>query len=183
MGEKESIIIGCTYHLRNSDAEEVKVADTRELEEELLGQEIPQRVARSANAVGDVRMSAPNINQWLVILQSQRNLPAILGGGQLAPLQDLLDNGLLVHRSGNIVDALDDRGLGDGSHSFDAALLRVFGKSAGLLRLGAHQTIGAAHAGHHDGAMCIKLTIVTTPGNLLFFLPKITISERQATPL
>jgi hypothetical protein len=174
-------IIGArsTYHLRNSDAEEVEVADTGELEEELFGHKIPYCIARSANAVGDVCLPAPSIDQGLVILISQRYLPAILGGGKLASLQDRLDDGLLVHRIGDMLNALDNGSFGSRNRSVDAAL-RISRKSAGLVRFGAFQTIGAAHAGHHDGAMCIKKKKnVITPENLLFFFPRKTISERE----
>lgn len=67
------------YHLRDTNAEEIKVANARELEEELLRYEIPDGVTRGANVVRYVRMAAPCVNEGRIVLNLQGNAPAILG--------------------------------------------------------------------------------------------------------
>ena len=54
--------------MRNSDTEEIEVGDTSQLEEELLGEEIPESISRSPDIVRDVGVAAPGVDQRFVMV-------------------------------------------------------------------------------------------------------------------
>jgi len=102
------------YHLRNTNAEKVKVAHSGELKDQLLWDEVPDRVARGADIVGDVGMASASVNQGLVVLNGQRNGAAILGCLDVLLSKNQLDNGRLVERNSGVFEAALKRHLGSG---------------------------------------------------------------------
>ena len=99
--------------MRNTNAEKVKVAHSGELKDQLLWDEVPDRVARGADIVGDVGMASASVNQGLVVLNGQRNGAAILGCLDVLLSKNQLDNGRLVERNSGVFEAALKRHLGD----------------------------------------------------------------------
>lgn len=79
--------VGYAHSLRNTNAEEIKVSDTRELEEELLRKEIPRRITCCSNIVRDVWVSALGIYQRMIMLYSQRYATSVLGYFDILPTE------------------------------------------------------------------------------------------------
>lgn len=82
--------------MRNANTEKVEISDSRELKEQLLGEEIPQRIPGGADAVGDVRHTPSRIDERLLVLDLERDASTIVGGDDKLPPQYELDDDPLI---------------------------------------------------------------------------------------
>ncbi|KAK3935564.1 hypothetical protein QBC46DRAFT_397215 [Diplogelasinospora grovesii] len=91
--------------LGDSDAEEVEVAHTGELEEDLLREEVIDRIARGTDGIGYVCVPSSLIDERLLIMKSQRNSSSILGRRERFCPKDKLNQVLLVPFTGSCLEA------------------------------------------------------------------------------
>lgn len=100
---------GVRYHLRNTNAQEVEISHTRELEEQLFGHEIPYGIPGRPDSVGHIVQTAARINERLLELDIKGNMAAIGRGLDVLSTKNDFDNGLLIDRRGGILEAASNR--------------------------------------------------------------------------
>lgn len=57
----------CTYRLWYTDAEEIEVADSGELKDDLLGNKVPDGVAGGSDIIGNEGVTAPRIDEGRIV--------------------------------------------------------------------------------------------------------------------
>lgn len=87
-----------THRLGDANAEKIKVANARELEQGLLGQKVPDCISRGANVIGHKSVATARVNQRRLVLKPQRHTPAMRSSFNLLLAKYGLDR-RLVHAS------------------------------------------------------------------------------------
>jgi hypothetical protein len=82
--------------LWNTNAKKVKVSDASELKEQLFRDEVPHRVSRGPDIVGDEGMASPRVDQMLLLLNAKRDVPSVFGGCQVFATENQFNHSRLV---------------------------------------------------------------------------------------
>jgi hypothetical protein len=88
--------MSCTYHLRYTNAQKVKVSDAGELEEELFRYKVPYCITGCSDAVGNVGETTAVVYQGRFVFELERYMAPIRWRDNVFATQNKLDNGLLI---------------------------------------------------------------------------------------